>query len=85
MIYSDRVVVFHTWSPSRSLLTAGRGSAHYWLRESYTLSTHPSIADADNATTTTTTTTIAMINVCHFFELEKKWQLCGSERKETSL
>ena len=37
MIYSDRVVVFHTWSPRRSLFTAGRGSAHYWLRESYTL------------------------------------------------
>ena len=42
--------------------------------------THPSIADAGNSTTTTTT--IAMINVYHFFELEKNSSSVGPRGKK---
>ena len=64
-------IVVHSWTGVGALLAP---------RVVHT--THPSIADAGNATTITTTT-IAMINLYHFFELEKKWLLCGSERKKT--
>ena len=63
-------IVVHSWTGVCALLAP---------RVVHT--THPSIADAGNATSKTTT--IAMINVYHFFELEKKWQLCWSERKNT--